>query len=341
MANDYIDQWNANGVPYDIHDKGRAQPNGVATLDSDGRIPYSQLPESAVELKGYWNANTNTPTLVDGTGNTGDEYYVDVAGSQDLGSGVQYFSVGDRILYINGVWKNINSTAVKSVNGVLPNAQGDVNILNKVYPVGSIYQNVSDATNPGTLFGVGHWTKIEDKFLAALGPTYLKSGGIVGNFSYTLSESNIPAHNHAIGGTLNDQTSGEVANISPVTFNHKHYYNVSHYHTITDNGHYHNLSFDAEGSYTLVRGYGSGSAYNSIQNGTTDQYLPMYASKNYTGITVDERTITGYTDNPDTATIPITQGTHSHGLKTYGSANPTSINTTPPYQAVHTWYRDS
>lgn len=110
----------------------RGTANGLATLDADGRIPYSQLPESAVELKGYWNASTNTPTLVDGTGDNGDEYYVDVAGSQDLGSGTQYFNVGDRVLYIDGVWKNINSTAVKSVNSVLPSAQGNVALPTKV-----------------------------------------------------------------------------------------------------------------------------------------------------------------------------------------------------------------
>ena len=28
--------------------------NGIATLDANGRIPYSQLPESAVEYKGGW-----------------------------------------------------------------------------------------------------------------------------------------------------------------------------------------------------------------------------------------------------------------------------------------------
>ena len=100
--------------------------NGLATLDADGRIPYSQLPESAVELKGYWDASTNTPALVDGTGDTGDEYYVSVAGTQNLGSGSQYFNVGDRVLYLDGVWRNINATAVKKVNNVVPDAQGNV-----------------------------------------------------------------------------------------------------------------------------------------------------------------------------------------------------------------------
>lgn len=102
--------------------------NGFASLDANGRIPYSQLPESAVELKGYWNADTNTPALVDGTGTNGDEYYVDVAGTQDLGSGEQYFGVGDRVLYLDGVWKNISGSAVRSVEGALPNAVGNVTV---------------------------------------------------------------------------------------------------------------------------------------------------------------------------------------------------------------------
>ena len=102
--------------------------DGIATLDSNGRIPYSQLPESAVELKGYWNASTNTPALVDGTGTNGDEYYVDVAGTQDLGSGEQYFAVGDRVLYLDGVWRNISGASVRSVDNVSPNAQGNVSL---------------------------------------------------------------------------------------------------------------------------------------------------------------------------------------------------------------------
>lgn len=103
--------------------------NGFATLDSNGRIPYSQLPESAIELKGYWNASTNTPTLADGTGTNGDEYIVDIAGTQDLGSGSQYFGVGDRVLYTGGVWKNISSGFIRTINGEAPNAQGERSVI--------------------------------------------------------------------------------------------------------------------------------------------------------------------------------------------------------------------
>ena len=81
-------------------EKGAA--NGVATLDAGGKIPASQLPNSVMEYKGNYNATTNSPTLVDGTGNAGDVYRVNVAGTQDFGSGSITFGVGDWVVY-NGI----------------------------------------------------------------------------------------------------------------------------------------------------------------------------------------------------------------------------------------------
>lgn len=103
--------------------------NGVATLDSNGLIPASQLPTSAMEFKGTWNASTNTPTLADGTGNMGDTYRVSVAGSQNLGSGNQTYSVADWILYNGSIWQQVDNTEnVASVfgrSGVISAQSGD------------------------------------------------------------------------------------------------------------------------------------------------------------------------------------------------------------------------
>ena len=38
----------------------------------------------ALNYKGTWNANTNTPTLTSGVGTKGDYYVVSVAGTTDL-----------------------------------------------------------------------------------------------------------------------------------------------------------------------------------------------------------------------------------------------------------------
>lgn len=87
----------------DLAEKGI--PNGVATLDALGKIPSSQLTVEVMEYKGTWNASTNAPTLVDGTGSTGDLYRVNVAGSQNLGSGSISFVVGDLVAYNGTIWE--------------------------------------------------------------------------------------------------------------------------------------------------------------------------------------------------------------------------------------------
>jgi hypothetical protein len=118
-----------------ISRKGAA--NGYASLDAGGRVPDSQMPLSSLEYKGVWNAATNTPTISDATGQVGDVWIVNVAGSQDLGSGLITFAVGDWAIH-NGVQfqKVDNTDAVTSVfgrlGGVVAQA-GDYNALQVSY----------------------------------------------------------------------------------------------------------------------------------------------------------------------------------------------------------------
>jgi len=92
--------------------------NGYASLDSNGRVPSSQLPSSAFEYKGNWDAATNTPNLAAGVGDAGDMYRVDIQGVQDLGNGPITWDVGDMVLYNGATWDKIDNTeSVVSVNG--------------------------------------------------------------------------------------------------------------------------------------------------------------------------------------------------------------------------------
>lgn len=79
--------------------------NGVATLDSGGKIPVSQLPNSVMEFKGTWSAATNTPTLANGTGNAGDVYEVSAAGTVNFGAGGIAFALGDYVVYDGTSWQ--------------------------------------------------------------------------------------------------------------------------------------------------------------------------------------------------------------------------------------------
>ena len=92
--------------------------NGYAALDANGRVPSSQLPSSAFEYLGNWDASTNTPTLAAGTGTNGDMYRVATGGTQNLGNGSVAWDVGDMALYNGATWDKIDNTeSVVSVNG--------------------------------------------------------------------------------------------------------------------------------------------------------------------------------------------------------------------------------
>lgn len=116
-------------LPY-INASEKGVANGVATLDATGRVPYSQLPESAMEFKGEWNADTNTPTLKDGTGTNGDFYICNVGGTTNFGTSQNprtiTFYVNDRVIYQGNVaqWKRLPASEVRTVNG----QSGDVTL---------------------------------------------------------------------------------------------------------------------------------------------------------------------------------------------------------------------
>lgn len=69
------------------------------------------------------------------------------------------------------------------------------NVLDKVYPVGSIYCSTV-STNPKTLFGFGNWQYIEQgRVLLSQGSNY-KAGSKGGEAAHKLTVSEMPSHNH-------------------------------------------------------------------------------------------------------------------------------------------------
>jgi hypothetical protein len=109
----------SNAIPFS--QKGVA--TGVATLGIDGRLTTEQIPSSlsgAITFQGGWNANTNTPTLSNGTGVTGQQYIVIVGGDRNLGAGNVVYAPGDTITYGANVWNYVQGTSpISSVSGNL------------------------------------------------------------------------------------------------------------------------------------------------------------------------------------------------------------------------------
>lgn len=79
-----------------------------------------------------------------------------------------------------------------------------VNLLDIIYPVGSIYHSTS-GTSPASSIG-GTWSAISGRFLLGANSTY-PAGKQDGAASVTLSLSQIPAHSHQWKGWNWLQTS--------------------------------------------------------------------------------------------------------------------------------------
>lgn len=90
--------------------------------NTSGGAVWADLTSTATtgSFKGFWDASTNSPTLADGTGSSGDYYFVSVAGTQDLGSGSISFGTGDMVIYDGSLWSKVPAqNLVTSVFGRL------------------------------------------------------------------------------------------------------------------------------------------------------------------------------------------------------------------------------
>ena len=128
----------------------------LTPLNGSNKVDATYLPTGAANVKGEWNASTNTPTLADGTGTEGDEYDVTVAGSQDLGSGSITFAVGDKVRYndssdwykVPGVANIYDGSATKAAAATAGDyyQTADVNDrTNARQPANGVYLNGDDA----------------------------------------------------------------------------------------------------------------------------------------------------------------------------------------------------
>jgi hypothetical protein len=95
----------------------------VALSDANGQVVWTN-PSSLNPWAGNWNANTNTPTLADGTGTYGVWYHVETAGTVNLGSGSVTYAVGDRVIYNGTIW--VKQTQNYSLNVATTSVLGGI-----------------------------------------------------------------------------------------------------------------------------------------------------------------------------------------------------------------------
>jgi hypothetical protein len=159
--------------------------NGVPRLDVNGKILVSQLPNSVMEYKGTWNAATNTPTLVNGTGNQGDVYLCNVAGTVNFGAGAIAFVVGDQVIYSGSIWQRA-SGATGTVTSVAVTESGDsLNITGSPITTSGTINIGFNGTNLQYVNGAGNLTTF---------PTLITSIGLSMPSAFSVANSPLTAN---------------------------------------------------------------------------------------------------------------------------------------------------
>jgi hypothetical protein len=144
-----------------------------------------------MEFKGVWNAATNSPTLVNGTGNAGDVWLCNVAGTVNFGAGPIVFAVGDYAVYTGSVWAR-SSGATGTVTSVGVSRDGNALAItgSPVTSSGTINLGFS-GDNTQYINGAGNLTTF---------PTVINSIGLTMPAAFGVSNSPLTA-NGTIGVT--------------------------------------------------------------------------------------------------------------------------------------------
>ena len=163
--------------------------NGVPRLDVNGKILVSQLPNSVMEYKGTWNISTNTPTLVNGTGNQGDVYLVEgaaVGGTAfNFGAGPITFFNGDQAIYSGSIWQRA-SGATGTVTSVAITESGDsLNITGSPITTSGTINIGFNGTNLQYVNGAGNLTTF---------PTLITSIGLSMPSAFSVANSPLTAN---------------------------------------------------------------------------------------------------------------------------------------------------
>jgi hypothetical protein len=174
----------------------------VLKCDVDGNGSWQAITNA---YQGSWNAHTNTPTIIDGTGTAGDFYLVSEGDTIDLGSGNVIFLTGGTAIYSGTVWEAINpSQIVTSVNSLI----GDIQ-LNPIISGDTLW--ITGATDSINLETIPAITNIQDSITKHKGWYYTLRDSVIANqdsitkhsgWYYTLRDSVVNSMDSIVNHTV-------------------------------------------------------------------------------------------------------------------------------------------
>ena len=110
--------------------------------------------------------------------------------------------LGDRVLPDTIVGTTETQTLTNktlSTGSVIDANVNVIEVLKKAYPIGSVYINASNSTNPASLLGFGTWEAFgAGRVLVgkASSGTFATAGATMGEEAHTLTVAEMPSHSH-------------------------------------------------------------------------------------------------------------------------------------------------
>ena len=270
-----------------------------------------------------------------------------------------------------GYMSAADKTKLDTLAELIQAAKTDV--LQRVFPVGSIYTSYNINTDPAQLLGFGTWVAIQGRMLLGASSAY-PAASTGGAASHTITVSELPSHSHT-GSTA---SAGEHTHTAMTASAGAHTHAIS---VASAGAHTHSGTAANAGAHTHTRGtmnitgsfFGEGGIHSDRYSGAfypegkngfgTNTYEDKYnsetvfnASRSWTGETSwngdHSHSITVNSGGAHThgassasagahthAVTVATNGAHTHTVTIDNTGGGSAMSLLPPYVAVYMWRR--